>query len=409
MMAAKDSDLKETSGSAETDIPGGPEDREDREETAAVAESPEASTATAQVDRGVTDTQAAAAADPESDSGAPAVDASVFTEQSQLAIPAEVYMIAGCKDNQTSADISDVSELRDGAAATSGTGGNTSGGATTHALLGLLEGRREGAADESVEPLTWVSLLESLRVKLKAFEQIPQISCSRQMDVANEHFSVFNPRREVGKSKAKALLIGINYLGQDFELQGCVNDVLAVEAFLLLQGYAGDDIRVLVDDGQHDAPTAARILEGFRWLVRGAADGDSLYFHFSGHGSFVPDASGDEVDGQDETILPLDYNEKGVFTDDLLLQELVLPLPQGCRLTCLVDACHSKSALDLPYVVNAAGDEAGVLSMVMNPNFRFGKLVAMGKAAVDSVEDALSGGMANLVNFAKGFGGVVPI
>lgn len=46
----------------------------------------------------------------------------------------------------------------------------------------------------------------------------------------------------------------------------------------------------------------------------------------------MPDENGDEVDGQDETLLPLDYETKGAITDDVLLKELVLPLPEGVQL-----------------------------------------------------------------------------
>ena len=39
-----------------------------------------------------------------------------------------------------------------------------------------------------------------------------------------------------------------------------------------------------------------------KWLLGGVQSGDSLFFHFSGHGSQVIDHSGDEEDGLDETI-----------------------------------------------------------------------------------------------------------
>ena len=48
------------------------------------------------------------------------------------------------------------------------------------------------------------------------------------------------------------------------------------------------------------------------WLVRGAQPNDSLFFHYSGHGSQTYDSDGDEVDGNDETICPVDYNSAGM-------------------------------------------------------------------------------------------------
>ena len=41
--------------------------------------------------------------------------------------------------------------------------------------------------------------------------------------------------------------------------------------------------------------------------------------------------------------------QAGMIVDDELNTFLVNPLPQGCRLHAIVDACHSGSVLDLPY------------------------------------------------------------
>lgn len=47
--------------------------------------------------------------------------------------------------------------------------------------------------------------------------------------------------------------------------------------------------------------------------MAGAQPGDSLFFSFSGHGGQQRDVDGDEVDGMDETILPVDYKTAGIF------------------------------------------------------------------------------------------------
>lgn len=82
---------------------------------------------------------------------------------------------------------------------------------------------------------------------------------------------------------------------------------------------------------------------------------DSLFFHYSGHGSRVRDQDGDEDDGYDETIIPVDYKSAGEIVDDELHWVLVKPLPPGCRLTAIFDCCHSGSALDLPYTYSTQG------------------------------------------------------
>lgn len=87
-------------------------------------------------------------------------------------------------------------------------------------------------------------------------------------------------------------------------------------------------------------PTRRVIIDSLKWLVSDAQPGDSLWFSFSGHGSQVRDTSGDESDGYDETILPVDYKVAGHIIDDELY-EIVRRIGPGARLTVLLDACHS--------------------------------------------------------------------
>jgi hypothetical protein len=54
------------------------------------------------------------------------------------------------------------------------------------------------------------------------------------------------------------------------------------------------------------------------------------------------------------SICPLDYTTNGVIVDDTINNILVKRLPSGCRLTGLVDACHSGSVFDLPYVFDGS-------------------------------------------------------
>jgi len=150
--------------------------------------------------------------------------------------------------------------------------------------------------------------------------------------------------------RRKALLVGINYTGTRAELRGCVNDVRRMQQFLTGQGFPPSNTVVLTDDQSGQGmPTRANILRQIDWLVSGASTGDSLFFHFSGHGSQQEDDTGDEADGYDETIVPCDFKRAGQITDDELWQKLVAPLPEGSRLTSIMDCCHSGTGLDLPF------------------------------------------------------------
>ena len=123
------------------------------------------------------------------------------------------------------------------------------------------------------------------------------------------------------------------------------------------RGFHEGDMVLLTDD-QRDPqyqPTRENIIEGMLWLVEGARPNDSLFFHYSGHGSQSTDYDGDEVDGSDETICPVDYKDAGEIVDDEMNALLVQQLPRGARLTAIFDSCHSATALDLPFVYDSYG------------------------------------------------------
>eukprot|EP00759_Apiculatamorpha_spiralis_P002153 PhF_6_TR10801/c1_g1_i3/m.17386 len=154
-------------------------------------------------------------------------------------------------------------------------------------------------------------------------------------------------------SGLKSLFIGINYFGQQGELRGCVNDVRMMKGLVERFGFTTQNSRILVDDasfpGRHGDPTRANILEAFQWLVAGAKPGDTLFLHYSGHGSQMKDNNGDEADGQDETLVPVDYSSNGMIRDDDIFRIIVGSLPEGVRLTAVMDCCHSGTLMDLPF------------------------------------------------------------
>jgi len=153
----------------------------------------------------------------------------------------------------------------------------------------------------------------------------------------------------------KALVVGINYIGTANALQGCIYDARS-EVKMLTEhfGFPEDNVRLLTDD-QDDPekiPTKATMVEGIKWLVDGAEKGDVLFFHYSGHGSQVPDPTGQEADGKNECLCPADCMSNpwpdAVIVDDFLNDRFFDDLPDGVRLTCIYDCCHSGTMTDLP-------------------------------------------------------------
>jgi metacaspase-1 len=115
-------------------------------------------------------------------------------------------------------------------------------------------------------------------------------------------------------------LIGINYFGTKQELKGCINDVHNIKQFIQQNyGFPVADTVILTDDQQDPGsrPTRANIIRGMKWLVKDAQPGDSFFLHYSGHGAQTEDTDGDEEDGLDETILPMDFKTAGHIVDDV--------------------------------------------------------------------------------------------
>lgn len=292
-------------------------------------------------------------------------------------------MFSGCQDVQTSADVGNVASFE--LPADAGPGG--AGGACTNAMLATL-------LKEENKDISWVKLLEGMRqiLKEKSFTQVPQLSGSRPLDLG-EPFSMAKP-----SGKKRSLLIGINYVGQQGELHGCHNDVIAMKKYIEDAGYPSDEasMKVLMDDGSHESPTMENIVAAFGWLTEGIEAGDSLFLHYSGHGGSVKDTNNDEADGKDETLIPLDYADKGQLTDDLILANLVLEVPRDAMLTAVIDACHSGTVLDLPYKLvaddttmqNVSANDPGTLPE--NTDFDFSKLFKIGKMLWDMHQQGAS-------------------
>ena len=86
----------------------------------------------------------------------------------------------------------------------------------------------------------------------------------------------------------KALLVGINDYQRPRinDLSGCVNDVLEMGDILLnFYGFERRNVEILTDR----RATRSNILEGLDRLTKDAKRGDVLLFHYSGHGSQIPD------------------------------------------------------------------------------------------------------------------------
>lgn len=103
-----------------------------------------------------------------------------------------------------------------------------------------------------------------------------------------------------------ALLIGCNYIGTKYELNGCINDIENIRNKLKNQ-YGFNNI-LIITDKTSKIPTKTNILNEINVLLNNSKSGDKLFLGFSGHGTYTKDTSGDEKNDSDEMFVPLDFN-----------------------------------------------------------------------------------------------------
>ena len=97
-------------------------------------------------------------------------------------------------------------------------------------------------------------------------------------------------------------------------------------------------------------PTKQNIIYELTNLLTNSLPGDSLFFLYSGHGTFSADLNGDELDGKDELIVPIDSTSiSNCIRDDEFNKIIQDNLKPDVKLFVLFDSCHSGSMLDLKY------------------------------------------------------------
>ncbi|ESW20401.1 hypothetical protein PHAVU_006G206000 [Phaseolus vulgaris] len=152
----------------------------------------------------------------------------------------------------------------------------------------------------------------------------------------------------------RAVLCGVSYGKGTFKLEGSINDVNNMKNLLLDKfKFPNECIRVLSEETKelNLIPTKKNILDSLKWLVSECRSEGSLVFYFSGHSMQQPEQQkGDESDGLDETICPVDYLREGTITDNEINSIIVEPLKKGVKLHAIIDTCHSGTTLDLGYM-----------------------------------------------------------
>lgn len=203
----------------------------------------------------------------------------------------------------------------------------------------------------------------NISVRLKRNRANSEVSSfNRKMQIIRNKFN--NDIKEVRElidtpgrlPRKNALLVGINYENTPFRLYGCINDVNNLKTFL--QKEKQWSYFTILTDNSSLKPTRQNIINELTRLLQTSIPGDVLFFSYSGHGTFTTDLNRDELDGQDEIIVPIDSK---LIIDDELNKIIRDNMKSDVKLFCLFDSCFSGTVLDLKY--NYSSEE-----MSVNPN-----------------------------------------
>lgn len=205
-------------------------------------------------------------------------------------------------------------------------------------------------------------------------------------------------------ARRRALIIGCNYAKSRAPLQGCSNDAWNLQCLLRQSLYYTDDqVRTLIDGSEScpappaRQPTRANILAGLQWLTSDTSLVDNLLIYFAGYGTQQPQANHDSafeaylVPSDFAKDLPSDFFARrgesashvppgrGCYRLVALaeLTRALLPLPPACRVTVILDCCHSvvpglDAANPVPQVFPHVPMEAvdGILPQAVAPRMR---------------------------------------
>lgn len=143
------------------------------------------------------------------------------------------------------------------------------------------------------------------------------------------------------------LQVGINKYKYARQLKGAENDIKDLHD-VLQKRFSTERQKWQTVQLVDEQATHAAIERAFKThLIENARKnpGAIVVFHYSGHGSQITDVNGDETDGRDETLVPIDSRDpqkKGFdITDDKLNEWFQVLSRYTSNITFILDSCHS--------------------------------------------------------------------
>ncbi len=149
-------------------------------------------------------------------------------------------------------------------------------------------------------------------------------------------------------STGYSLHIGVNqydpaHYNKEGKLKACEADARSMERIAADQGF--NTTLLLTTDARRDA-----VLDHINNATKELTAGDMYFITYAGHGGRVPDTSGEERDGKDETWCLYD----GQLLDDEITVAFA-GFREGVRVLLISDSCHSGT------IVRSAGNDLDAL------------------------------------------------
>ncbi|MBD2492297.1 caspase family protein [Aulosira sp. FACHB-615] len=194
--------------------------------------------------------------------------------------------------------------------------------------------------------------IDNLNREIEAANNIAKITeaIDRVLSVVT---AIVIPTRGIGSRKIYVFLVGIdNYPDPKHHLDGCVNDIKAIEEYLN-ERFDPQEYQLHLLKLQDEQATREAIINGFRNHLCQAQKDDVVLFYYSGHGSqeLAPKEFWHiEPDHLDETLVCYDSRtENGWDLADKELAKLIAEVAEKePHITIIMDCCHSGSGTKDP-------------------------------------------------------------
>jgi len=296
---------------------------------------------------------------------------SSYDDKIEEEIPGNVFVFAVIDDEENESMPAIISHVEDYELPENFVRGRkVGGGVCTFALLRALETTKTETGSRK-KNLTWADALDIMHEEIEdegGRTSLPTLSTSRPINILHENLRLVSPSK---RGVRRALLVGAHYQDEEDEdvwLASCHTDVRRMRSHLIHEeGFEKQNILVLMDDDRHHEPTKDLILDALERMCQISEPGDSIFFHFSGHGgTLMNDIEYNEEGVMHELLAPGDFRENGVgvLMDDELYSSFVTRVPEGVHAVAVIDTCHPPSSrsgksspLDLPYVCSAGDEE----------------------------------------------------